>query len=67
MEKFLADESVDFQIVMHMRTSGYVVRAISEIDPGIDDEVVLRMANESSATKIFSNLSYTPPEVGAYL
>lgn len=63
MEKFLADESVDYQIVTHVRESGYEIEAIVEISPGIDDEAVLSMANELEAIlltedKDFGELTY---------
>ncbi|MBK7410052.1 MAG: DUF5615 family PIN-like protein [Saprospirales bacterium] len=63
MEKFLADESVDFRIVTHLREDGYEIEAIVEINPSIDDEEVLNLANEMEAIlltedKDFGELTY---------
>ena len=33
MEKFLADESVDFHIINYLRNSGYEVKTIIETNP----------------------------------
>ena len=63
MEKFLADESVDFQIVTHLRENGYEIEAIVEMSPGISDEEVLKIANNLEAIlftedKDFGELTY---------
>jgi predicted nuclease of predicted toxin-antitoxin system len=42
---FLADESVDGQIVYHLREIGYSVRYIAELAPGINDKEVLNRSN----------------------
>lgn len=52
MEKLLADESVDFRIVAHLRESGYEIEAIVEINPSINDEEVLSLANKMSLVLI---------------
>ena len=49
MKKFLADESVDFRIVKSLREDGYEVQAIVELDPGINDDDILKMAVELEA------------------
>lgn len=49
MKKFLADESVDFRIVKSLRNDGYQIEAIVELEPGIDDDDVLKMAIELEA------------------
>ena len=49
MEKFLADESVDFRIVKSLRSDGYQIEAIVELESGIDDDDVLKMAMELEA------------------
>jgi predicted nuclease of predicted toxin-antitoxin system len=46
---FLADESVDQPIVERLRRAGYPVRAVVEMEPGIPDELVLRLANADGA------------------
>ena len=38
---FLADESVDRQIVGRLRKDGHEVHYVAELEPGILDEVVL--------------------------
>lgn len=63
MEKLLADESVDFRIVAHLREGGYEIEAIVEINPSISDEEVLNLANEMSLVLItedkdFGELTY---------
>jgi predicted nuclease of predicted toxin-antitoxin system len=45
----VADESVDRQIVDRLRADGHDVWFIAELEPGIEDEEVLRMSRESSA------------------
>ncbi|RME48401.1 MAG: hypothetical protein D6796_06310 [Caldilineae bacterium] len=42
---FVADESVDYPIVAHLRQEGHTVLAIVEMEPGITDETVLEIAN----------------------
>ncbi len=39
--KFLADESVDYQIVDHLRQDGHEIWYVAEMEPGISDDVVL--------------------------
>jgi hypothetical protein len=43
---FLADESVDQQIVNRLRADGHSVAYVAEMEPGIDDEAVLLAANQ---------------------
>jgi predicted nuclease of predicted toxin-antitoxin system len=45
---FLADESVDRQIVDRLRQDGHVVRYIAEMEPGISDDRVLDLANQEA-------------------
>ena len=42
--RFLADESCDFAVVQALRNVGLDVTAIAEINPGVEDEVVLALA-----------------------
>lgn len=63
MDKLLADESVDFRIVEHLREGGYEIEAIVEINPSISDEEVLSLANEMGLVLItedkdFGELTY---------
>jgi hypothetical protein len=46
--RFLADESCDFGVVTALRAVGHDVIAIVEINPGSEDESVLRMAYSES-------------------
>lgn len=63
MERFLADESVDYQIVTRLREGGYEVEAIVEVNPSISDEEILEVANTLKAILItedkdFGELTY---------
>lgn len=49
---FLADESVDQQIIERLREHGYVVIAVVEMEPGVSDTVVLDLANVRGALLI---------------
>ena len=46
---FFADESLDRQIITRLRQDGHLVLDVTEMDPGISDDKVLSMANESKA------------------
>jgi predicted nuclease of predicted toxin-antitoxin system len=46
---FLADESVDGQIVERLRQEGHDVLYVAEMEPGITDDQVLEKANENQA------------------
>ncbi|MFH1562285.1 MAG: DUF5615 family PIN-like protein [Nitrospirota bacterium] len=59
----LADESVDKPIVVRLRQDGYDVKSITEMSPGIIDDVVLQRANEQqslllTADKDFGEMVY---------
>jgi predicted nuclease of predicted toxin-antitoxin system len=45
----LADESVDRPIVERLRQDGHDVLYVAEMEPSIDDDVVLERANERAA------------------
>ena len=47
--KLVADESVDGPIVESLRTDSHDVTYVAELDPGVDDEEVFRIANDSGA------------------
>lgn len=50
MEKQLvADESVDFRIIIRLREVGFIVFAIAEEMPSITDQSVLDLAYEKNA------------------
>lgn len=50
--KFLADESVDFPVVKHLRDHGFDVEYITEICPGISDKEVIEIAISQSRVLI---------------
>jgi Domain of unknown function (DUF5615) len=45
----VADESVDRQIVDRLRADGHDVWSVAEVEPGIEDEEVLRRSRGSDA------------------
>jgi len=45
---FLADESIDRQIVSRLRQDGHIVQFVAEMRPGISDESVLDLANKDA-------------------
>ena len=46
---FVADESLDRQIVERLRRDGHTVSYIAEMEPGVVDETVLHVANREQA------------------
>lgn len=55
---FIADENVDAAIVARLRADGLDVAAVSEMDPGIDDDRVLAIANEQTRILITSDRDF---------
>ncbi len=55
---YLADESVDRQIVDALREAGYKVTYVAEISSGISDTEVLQQANQSEAILITSDKDF---------
>jgi predicted nuclease of predicted toxin-antitoxin system len=45
----LADENIDRQIVDRLRKDGHSVEYIAEMDPGISDDEILRIAHDRNA------------------
>ena len=45
----LADESIEQQIVDHLRRDGHNVYFVTRMEPGIDDDEVLNRANERNS------------------
>ena len=45
----LADENVDFCIFERIKEDGFQIEHIKSVSPGIDDEMVLNLANENQA------------------
>ena len=56
--KFLADESVDRQIVDRLRQDGHVVLYVIEMEPGLSDTAVLNLANEEVAPLLTSDKDF---------
>ncbi len=46
---FLADESLEAQIVDRLRRDGHLVWYVAEMEPGISDDIVLDLANQQEA------------------
>jgi len=46
--KFLADESIDRQIVDRLRKDGHAVRYVAEMEPGVSDDIVLDLAYQET-------------------
>ncbi len=55
---FLADESVDRQIVEKLRYNGHNVLYIAEIGPGITDEEVLKLSNKAGTLLITADKDF---------
>ncbi len=56
--KFLADESIDRQIVERLRKDSHDVFYVAEMDPGISDDDVLELANQNSAILITADRDF---------
>jgi len=56
---FLADESVDRQIVERLRQDGHSVQYVAEMQPGISDDAVLAAANRMSSCTVTSTSTST--------
>ena len=66
---FLADESVDRNIVGSLRQNGYSVWYVAEMEPGISDDAVLNLANQEArllltADKDFGELVFRQHRLG---
>jgi len=49
MMVLLADENIDKEIVDGLRLDGYEILYIAEMEPGITDDKVLKLANDTNA------------------
>jgi predicted nuclease of predicted toxin-antitoxin system len=56
--QFVADEGVDGPIVDRLRTDGHEVDYVAEMDPGLDDATVLRLASEANALLITADKDF---------
>ncbi|MDY6864328.1 MAG: DUF5615 family PIN-like protein [Thermodesulfobacteriota bacterium] len=52
---FVADESVDRQIIEQLRDDGHSVWYVAEMTPSISDDEVLKLANNESSPLITSD------------
>lgn len=55
---FLADESVDWQIIDRLRKCGYTVLSVAEMEPGITDAAVFELANARKACLITADKDF---------
>jgi len=55
---FVADENIDVPIVSALRLAGHEVTAIAEVDPSIDDEIVLESANRDRALLLTADTDF---------
>lgn len=54
----LVDESVDQQVVEHLRRDGHDVLYVAEAEPGISDALVLTKANEENALLVTADKDF---------
>jgi predicted nuclease of predicted toxin-antitoxin system len=54
----LIDESVDRQVVERLRSEGHNVLYVSDLDPGIADEIVLSTANDMGALLVTADKDF---------
>jgi len=56
--RLLADENIEAEIILALRHDGFDVTSVREISPGIDDESVLKLANEVEAVLITNDKDF---------
>lgn len=56
--KFVADESVDYALVLQLRRLGHEIFSVSELSPSIPDEQVLKLANKHKAILITADKDF---------
>ena len=54
----IADENVDAGIVAALRDAGYAVTYVRELEPGVDDERVLQLAESKNAPLLTSDKDF---------
>jgi predicted nuclease of predicted toxin-antitoxin system len=54
----VADEGIDLQVAERLRNDGHDVLYVAEMDPGIDDEAVLAVANERNAVLLTADKDF---------
>lgn len=60
----MADESVDGQIVDRLRSDGYTVLYVAEMNPGIRDEEILENGLHAAALLVTSDKGFGEPVFG---
>jgi len=55
---FIADENVERQVVARLRQDGHQVFDVANMDPGISDDEVLSLANESQAVLLTADQDF---------
>lgn len=55
---FLADENLDFPIISALRNAGYDVLSVLELSPSIDDNEVLKIANNENRILLTSDKDF---------
>ena len=55
---FLADENLDFPIISALRNAGCDVLSVSELSPSIDDNEVLKIANNENRILLTSDKDF---------
>ncbi len=56
--KFLVDENVDTPIVERLRKEGHIILYVLEMNPGISDDEVIRLANKESAVLLTADKDF---------
>jgi predicted nuclease of predicted toxin-antitoxin system len=56
--KFLVDESIDRQVVDQLRIDGHEVWYVTEMEPGISDDLVLSKANQELAILVTADKDF---------
>lgn len=56
--KFLADENIGLQVVKSLRNSGFNIKSVLDIRPGISDAKILSIANDENRILITSDKDF---------
>ena len=54
----LADENIELPIVSRLRSDGHLILYVAELDPSIDDDEVMRWANNEGALLLTSDKDF---------
>ena len=55
---FVADENLDWPIIVQLRADGHTIIAVVELAPGISDPDVLGIANQQNAVLITADKDF---------